>query len=80
MIDHLTKEQLIELVVKIMNAEGTEEEIDVWEDALQRNVSHPEVSRLIFYPDREMTAEEIVEEALSYKPLILPAEDFKDYQ
>lgn len=43
-------------------------------ETLQANVSHPEVSDLLFYPDREMTAEEIVERALAYKPIRLPAQ------
>ncbi len=40
-------------------------------DKLERSVPHPEVSDLIFYSKREMTAEEIVAEALSYKPILL---------
>lgn len=67
----LKKEELIELVRKIMCAEGTEEEIDKWMDVLEANVPHPEVSDLIFYPKKEMSPEEIVEEALSYKQINL---------
>ncbi len=67
----LTKEELIELVRKIMYAEGTEEEIDKWMDVVEANVPHPEVSDLIFYPKKEMSPKEIVEEALSYKPIKL---------
>ena len=73
MIGKLTKAELIDLVRKIMNSEGTEEEIDDWERVLRRNVPHPDVSGLIFYPQVPMTAEEIVEIALGYKPIDLPA-------
>ena len=79
MDERLSKEQLIALVTKIINAEGTEEELDQYEDLLQRNVPHPEVSDLIFYPDSEMTAEEIVERALAYEPIRLPGSSSDDH-
>lgn len=66
------KTELIELVRKIMEVEGTESEIDEMLVYLKQNVPHPEVSDLIFWDKRELTPEEIVEEALSYKPIILP--------
>jgi len=69
----LSRKELTELVRKIMNVEGTEEQIDKMIDILEANVPHPYVSDLIFYPDedREQTAEEIIEKALSYKPVQL---------
>ena len=71
MNDRLTKVELVELVSKISNAAGDEKQIDEWIDTLEQNVPHPEVADLIFYPEEEMTAEEIVEAALSYKPIHL---------
>ena len=71
MVEKLTKKELVELVRKIAESEGTEEEIDQFIDVLEQNVPHPEVSDLIFYPEEEMTYEEIVEKALSYKPIQL---------
>ncbi len=44
---------------------------------LEKLLPHPGVSDLIFYPKREMTAEEIVDEALAYKPIILGPGDGK---
>jgi hypothetical protein len=41
-------------------------------DRLEKSVPHPEVSDLIFWDDRNLTAEEIVEEALSYQPIMTP--------
>jgi hypothetical protein len=68
----LSREQLIELVTKIMNTEGTEEEIDEMFQQLRRNVIHPGIGNLIFWDERGLSAEEIVDEALAYKPIILP--------
>lgn len=68
----LTKDQLIELVRKIKNCEGTEEEIDEWQLLLQRNVPDPEVSDLIFYSDEDLSPEEIVGRAMNYRPIPLP--------
>lgn len=71
MTTKLNKEELIELVKKIINSEGSEEEINNWIDILEQNVPDPEISDLIFYPEKEMTPEEIIEKALSYKPIQL---------
>ncbi|MGO4109711.1 bacteriocin immunity protein [Paenibacillus sp. YAF4_2] len=67
----LIKEELIELVRKIMNVEGSEEEIDNMIELLKSNVPHPEVSDLIYWNEKELTAEQVVEQALSYKPIRL---------
>lgn len=67
-----SKEELISLVRSICVADfETEEE---YEAALKDFVScvpHPEAADLIFHHDPELTPEEIVEKALSYKPIIL---------
>ena len=69
---NLTRHELIKLVQKIMNAEGTEYEIHNNVNILEKNVPHPEVSGLIFWPKNgEPTAEEVVNEALAYKPIQL---------
>ena len=65
----MSKEELIELVEKIMKCEGTEEEVDNMIDVLKKNVIDPEVTNYIFY--EENTPEEVVEKALAYKPIIL---------
>jgi hypothetical protein len=38
---------------------------------LEENVPDPEVSNLIYWNDEELTAEKIVDKALSYKPIQL---------
>jgi len=66
----LSREELIKLVEKIINCEGTEEEIDDMIHLLEKNVPHPEVNDLVFWGD-DKTPEEIVDIALDYKPIIL---------
>lgn len=66
----MSKEDLIILVEKIMKCDGTEEEIDEMIKLLEKNVPDPEVSDLIFWGE-ERTPQEIVEIALSYKPILL---------
>lgn len=68
----LNKQDLIDLVNKIINVEFyTEQEGDKLIDLFERNVPHPEVVTLIYHHKPELTAEEIVEKALSYKPIIM---------
>lgn len=70
MNDALSREELVELVRRIMEVEGTEEEIDAMIEILEANVPHPAVTDLIFYPeDGEPTPEEVVDQALAYKPI-----------
>ncbi|WP_317966763.1 bacteriocin immunity protein [Paenibacillus sp. CCS19] len=66
-----TKEELIEIVQKIMCAEGSEEELDSLILLLEQNVPHPNVSDLIFWNEEELSAEDVVEQALSYKRELL---------
>ena len=61
--------ELIDLVNKIINCEGTEEEIDNMILLQEENVVYPDVSDLIFYDEK--TAEEVVDIALEYKPIQL---------
>lgn len=65
----MNREELIQLVTKIKNCEGTEAEIDDMLDVLKRNVICPYVSNLIYYDEK--TPEEIVDTALAYKPIYL---------
>jgi Colicin immunity protein / pyocin immunity protein len=68
----LTREQLVELVRRIIAVDGSMCEVDGFIAVLQANVPHPSVSDLIFWPERgERSAEEIVDEALAYKPIAL---------
>lgn len=64
--ENLTKEDLIEIVNKIINVDGEEYEIDNLILILERNVKDPNVTDYIYYPEEELTAEQIVEKALAY--------------
>ncbi len=70
MPEKLNREELIDLVTKIIDADGTEEEVSDWIDLFQDNVPYPGASDLIFWPkdNRRVTPEEVVDEALAYRP------------
>ncbi|PGA04424.1 bacteriocin immunity protein [Bacillus toyonensis] len=70
-VKKLTREELINLVSKIVESEGTEEEIDEMIEIVKRNVPHPELSDLIYWNDEDLTPEQIVEIALAYTPIQL---------
>lgn len=71
MIEKLTREELISLVSKIVECEGTEEEIDEMIEIVKNNVPHPEVSDLIYWNEEDLTPEQIVDIAIAYKPIQL---------
>ncbi|MGF9697280.1 MULTISPECIES: bacteriocin immunity protein [Paenibacillus] len=71
MSDH---SQLVDWVRKLMNAEGTEAELDDILTELQLQVPHAEISNLIFWDNRDLTPEQIVEEALAARPIQLPSQ------
>lgn len=61
------RSDLIAMVSKIMNAEGTEKELDDLLRELIQITSMQEISDMIFYPTKEMSAAEIVDAALNNK-------------
>ncbi len=73
----LSRQELVKLVEKIMRAEDAPAEgpyplLDLFES----NVPHPRASGLVYWPETEglsaePTATEVVEAALSYKPVQL---------
>jgi hypothetical protein len=81
----LTREQLIEIVGKIMRCDPPD---DAEQDKLlwlfENNVLHPRASSFIYFPEHELgsgyegrslTPEEVVDHVLAYKPIKLgPAE------
>ncbi|MEU1665261.1 hypothetical protein ABZ547_16860 [Streptomyces sparsogenes] len=68
----LTREQLIDLVARIILFDGTEEEVGRMEALFEENVPYPGAYSLIYQSDPEMTPEEIVDKALSYKAIAPP--------
>ena len=67
----LNRERLIKLVNDIIEFNGTEEDIDNMINILESNIIDPEVTDLIFYSKDNLSAEEIVDKALSYKAIEL---------
>lgn len=72
------KIELLRLIEKIANNEGTPEEITAWLVFIERRLAVPEgyVSNLIFWPSRhglgdDPSAEEIMNMALQYRPITL---------
>ena len=70
-VNQLSREELIVLVKKIMEAAGTEEEHQNNINLLRQQVADPKVTDYIYWSKQEMTAEEVVDKALQYKPIIL---------
>jgi hypothetical protein len=68
----LTKEELIKLVEEIRAVKyRTEEEGEILCDLFDSHFLYPAASSLIYFHKPRLTPEEIVEKALSYKPIIL---------
>ncbi|WP_351234572.1 hypothetical protein [Streptomyces sp. NPDC002133] len=67
----ITRDDLVEIVRRILAASS---ESDYYLCLLEANVLHPGVSGLIFHPPEDLqdaSAEEIVDEALRYRPIAL---------
>jgi hypothetical protein len=62
----LTRDELVSLVGRIMRLEETGRILDEWVWELKQNVPHPHVTDMIFWPDKDRTADEIVDEALAW--------------
>lgn len=78
----MSRDEPIELGKKIVNCEGTEEEIAAMYELFSENVPHPNGANLFYYPENynarkfniseyRLTVEEVVDKVLSYKPLRL---------
>ena len=65
----LSRQELVETVQQILDCSGTEEEVDEAIARFRSSVPHPEPLRLL---KSGRSAEDIVEQALSYKPIRLP--------
>lgn len=66
-VPRLGRDELVALVRRIKTLAGTADEIDDWVYVFIQNVPHPGASDLIFWPEREMSAEEIVDTALAWR-------------
>lgn len=78
----MTRDELIKLGRKIVDADGDEEEIQHLMELFDKNVPYPNGSNLFYYPENfnarnddqfeyEPSVEEVVDKCLSYKPIHL---------
>ncbi|GAA3523265.1 hypothetical protein GCM10022393_42590 [Aquimarina addita] len=68
----MTKEELVELAETIINAEGNEQEVIDNMLLFQNSVPDPKAGDYLTQVEYDhLTVEEIVEKALSYKPIQL---------
>lgn len=68
----MTKKELVELAEKIINAEGNEQEVIDNMLLFQNSVPDPNAGDYLTQVEYDnLTVEEIVEKALSYKPIQL---------
>ncbi|MGW7413383.1 hypothetical protein [Streptomyces sp. NPDC054863] len=68
----LSRDQLVELVRRIVAFSGTEEEVDAMEQLFEESVPYPGAYSLIYRHDPELTPEEVVDIALSYEAVAPP--------
>ncbi|KPV56315.1 e9imm peptide [Paenibacillus sp. A3] len=71
LLGELSREELIGLVEQVMQCSGEEWEMDIWLDMITSSVADPSISDYIFWSDEDLSAEEIVDKALAYKPILL---------
>lgn len=67
----MNREELIALVEDIIACKGSDSEINEMLNVFASKVPHPAAPDLIYYPQAEMTPEEIVDSASAYRPIIL---------
>lgn len=64
-------EELIHMVQQLIDADLPEEEEDRLVEELKSSVLHPRVTDLIYYNTPKLTAKEVVDRALAYRPIEL---------
>lgn len=68
----MEQSKIVQLVEDIRNASGTEEELDEMLDTFLESVPDPNAADYIYDVQYDhLTSEEIVEKALSYRPIQL---------
>lgn len=67
----MTNGQLLAMIRRIMESDGTEEEIDALTEVLEAHLHCPRLTDLMFYSKPELTPEQVLEQALAYKPIAL---------
>ncbi|MET9534189.1 bacteriocin immunity protein [Streptomyces sp. NPDC006649] len=66
-----SRAELVSMVQQLIGATLPESEEDALVQELKESVRHPRVTDLIFYSDPPLSAEEVVDQALAYRPIEL---------
>ncbi|MDQ0763461.1 hypothetical protein [Streptomyces canus] len=66
-----SREELVRTVQLLIDANLAEEEEDQIIKGLKSSIFHPSITDLIYYSDPKLTAEEVVDRALAYRPIEL---------
>lgn len=67
----LDRDELLRIIRQLVAADGSEAEQDELIRVLRRAVMDPRVLDYIFWPDRSMNPEQILDRALAYRPISL---------
>jgi hypothetical protein len=69
----VNRDELIELVERIRSGDGSEDQEDQWVVDLKAAVADPRIADYIFWDksDPPLTADQIVDRALAYRPIEL---------
>lgn len=71
-MDKFKRKELIDLIARIINAEGSETALDNDIDQLIQLSPMPDVTNLIFYPEKDdISAEDIADTIIGFKPKLL---------
>ncbi|MFF3960400.1 hypothetical protein ACFYZI_02405 [Streptomyces griseorubiginosus] len=71
MLVNRSRDELVRMVQHLIDADLPEGEEDRVVEELKSSVLYPRVTDLIFYNTPELTAEEVVDKALAYRPIEL---------
>lgn len=66
-----TRDELLQMVQQLIDATLPGDKEDALVEELKNCVPHPRVTDLVYYSDPELTAEEVVDQALAYRPIEL---------
>jgi hypothetical protein len=70
-VKRLSREGMVILVERLQSGAGDDDQVAAWLAALERSIPNPHISDLIFYSEKALTAEQIVDRALEYRPFAL---------
>jgi hypothetical protein len=69
---NITDAEFIEIIRRLCSGQASEVEQNYWIDLLHINLACPNISNFVYWPDREMTPEEILARARKTPVIIIP--------